>query len=254
MSDWGRLRSELDTWAQAGRRATFWWRDDDAGPSTPELRQLLDLSAEFAVSVCLAVIPEDTTDALVEELGGTTCHVLQHGLGHRNLAPAGHKKSEFGPHRPVYERLADVAIGFEGLRQRFPLRHLPVFVPPWNRIGEDLLEHLPLARIEAISGFKPRAAERPVEGLLQVNCHVDPIDWRGSRGFIGQEPVLSALVEHLEGRRLERYDADEPTGILTHHRIHDGGMWSFLHQLLHITCQCDGAHWLTGAEVFRVPG
>ena len=32
MADWTDLTEELDRWALAGRRATFWWRDDDAGP------------------------------------------------------------------------------------------------------------------------------------------------------------------------------------------------------------------------------
>lgn len=34
---WDRLAAELDRWDAAGRRATFWWRDDDAVAPTPAL-------------------------------------------------------------------------------------------------------------------------------------------------------------------------------------------------------------------------
>ena len=30
MSSWDALRTELDLWQDAGRDASFWWRDDDA--------------------------------------------------------------------------------------------------------------------------------------------------------------------------------------------------------------------------------
>ena len=34
---WAALNAELDCWAAAGRCATFWWRDDDAGEMTAPL-------------------------------------------------------------------------------------------------------------------------------------------------------------------------------------------------------------------------
>jgi hypothetical protein len=38
---WRRLEAELDRWGDAGRAATFWWRDDDASDATPALETLL---------------------------------------------------------------------------------------------------------------------------------------------------------------------------------------------------------------------
>ena len=35
--DWAVLGDELARWREAGRSATFWWRDDDAVQRTPAL-------------------------------------------------------------------------------------------------------------------------------------------------------------------------------------------------------------------------
>lgn len=252
MTTWTDLAEELRRWTVEGRRATLWWRDDDAGPVGPAIARLLALSRHCGVPLSLAVIPERTGTELVELLETEDCAVLQHGLSHHNHAPEEDKKAEFGAHRPVHEMLADVAIGFEALRLLFGDRHLPVFVPPWNRIANNLVPRLPSARIAALSAFKPRATARPAHGVLQVNCHVDPVAWHDGRKFVGTEAALTILVDHLRQRRRRSVDSDEATGILTHHQIHDEGMWSFLERLFEITRNHDSAHWLTGAQVFRL--
>lgn len=253
MASWADLTTELQRWADGGRPATLWWRDDDAGPTGAALERLLALSRTHGTALSLAVIPEQAGSDLADLLEPETCTVLQHGLGHRNHAPPAAKKAEFGADRPIYEMLAEAAIGFEALRARFGARHLPVFVPPWNRIAPDLVPRLPSARIAALSAFKPRPSAEPAHGILQVNCHVDPIAWHDGRRFAGTDAALEALVGHLRQRRTGAADSDEPTGILTHHRIHDEGMWSFLEHLFQLTLERDNTHWLTGAQVFRLP-
>jgi hypothetical protein len=41
---WATLQRELDRWAESGKTATFWWRDDDAVEETPQLQTLDALS------------------------------------------------------------------------------------------------------------------------------------------------------------------------------------------------------------------
>src|SRR5690606_25924274 len=83
-----------------------------------------------------------------------------------------------------------------------------------------------------VSTWKARPAAAPVPGLRQVNCHVDPIDWRGSRGFAGDEATLCPLIDHLAAKRERRADGSEPTGLLGHHLAFDGAAWAFLDRLL----------------------
>jgi hypothetical protein len=62
--------------------------------------------------------------------------------------------------------------------------------------------------------------------------------------------VLGRLVEHLAARRDGRVDADEPTGLLTHHLIADAETEAFLQRLLAVTRGHRAARWLAAGEVF----
>lgn len=248
MSEWDQLRRELDAWGAAGEAASLWWRDDDARRPGPNLDRLVALAD--TVPLALAVVPAD----VVPELGELpeNIHLLPHGWRHANRAPEGEKKSEFGPHRPAYDRLADVALGWTRLRHLFGDRAEPVFVPPWNRIDADFVPRLSNAGLAALSRFGPRAAREAAPGLVEVNCHLDIIDWRSSRGFVGESTALAALIAHLGARRTGTVDADEPTGVMSHHAVHDDGCWKFLDKLLAATAECPAARWLSVRSAVRL--
>jgi hypothetical protein len=72
----------------------------------------------------------------------------------------------------------------------------------------------------------------PVPGLLQVNCHVDPILWREGKRFSGPGVTLDRLRAHVAARREGQVDPLEPTGLLTHHRDMDPACWDFIEALL----------------------
>ena len=254
MAGWTDLSEELARWATAGRQAGLWWRDDDAVAPGPQLERLAELSRKSGVALALAVIPGRAEDTLGEVLADLTgLKFLVHGLMHENRAPAEDKKTEFGGHRPVCEMLDDAALGWKSLLGRFPRLAMPVFVPPWNRIDADLVRRLPLAQLQGLSRFGPRAAAQPAAGLMECNCHLDLIDWRGGRGFVGENAALDTLITHLKGRRGSRFDPEESSGVLSHHGVMDQAGWDFLAELFTRTQECDGAHWLTVDEVFRLP-
>jgi transposase len=242
VGSWAALERELDTWQAAGRSATLWWRDDDAAARTPALDRLLGLAQRYGVRPALAVIP-----ALAEAtLGGLAC-LLQHGFAHCNHAAPGAKRSEFPETRPLALRLDDLAAG----RARMAaLDALPVLVPPWNRIGADLIEHLGALGFRGLTGYRARRALRPAAQLVQVNTHVDVIDWRGNRGFVGEPAALGLLVDHLAARRAGAVDADEPTGLLTHHLDHDDQTWAFVEHLLARATRHPAVRWAAPDQLF----
>lgn len=253
VAGWDELARELDAWRDAGRVPTLWWRDDDAVADTPALRRLLALVGDAGLPLALAVIPAQAEPDLVALLAGSSdVDVLAHGHRHVNHAGAGEKKAEFGPHRPVYELLAEAAMGWERLLATFVERSCPVFVPPWNRLDERLVGLLQHARFAGLSRFGPRRAKHPAPSILEVNCHVDPVDWRGDRGFLGADIVLARLTAHLTARRAGTVDADEPTGLLTHHLVIDAAGWNFLADLVRFFAERGGGHWLSAREAFRV--
>lgn len=234
------LGTELDRWAALGRKASFWWRDDDAIAPTPQLDRLLSLAARHGRWVALAVIPRDASPALAARLQDTAVVVIQHGWAHLSHAPAGEKKAELGDHRPAEDTLAELADGRARLEALFGPRFRPVLAPPWNRIGPRLRARLGEAGLTVLSDFGPRGL---APGLRVVNTHVDPVDWRGSRGFAGIGRTVAPILQHLADRRSGAADPDEATGILTHHLVHDAEGWIFLDAFLALLGRHPAADW-----------
>jgi hypothetical protein len=229
------LTAELDLWAAAGRTATLWWRDDDAGEMTEPLERLFALRNKVDVGVALATVPTRVDDPfrarLAEEAGVA---VLQHGYSHHNFATADERKIELDASRPAEYVIAELAVGMQTLAS-VP-GWLPVLVPPWNRIAPHLLPLLPELGFAGLSGLGPRQRQNPMPGLRQNNVHIDPIDWRGGQGppgaFAGTEAALTAAVAHLAARRTGPADSEEATGLMTHHLAQDEDTWRFIEHFI----------------------
>ncbi len=255
MSVWASLDEELSRWADAGRSATLWWRDDDAVAATPALDRLLAMRASYGISLALAVIPAALEASLTARLLAEPADVavLQHGYAHQNHAPAGEKSVELGPHRPAQVVIGELGTGLMAMMQGFGDRFLPVLVPPWNRIAPALVPVLPEIGYRGLSTYTARTRTRPVRGLLQVNTHVGPIRWRPTRGFLGDDFIVGLLVDTLRARRTAAATSpvvDEPTGVLTHHLVHDDAIWTFLDRLWSRLCAHPAVRIVLPVEVF----
>jgi predicted deacetylase len=240
---WKALDEELARWRDAGRAADFWWRDDDATARTPALRRLADLARDSGVPLALAAIPAAAEEAA---LAGFDC-VVMHGCDHRNRAGRGAKKTEFPDEESHDEAIARLSAARERLSRLAPGRFVAALVPPWNRLTQGLVARLPAAGVRGLSRYGARA--RGAGALVEVNTHVDIIDWQGTRGFIGEERALGLALRHFAARREGRADPREPTGVLTHHAVHDEATWRFLARLFETTRR-HGAQWADPVGLF----
>jgi predicted glycosyltransferase len=246
---WAAFLDEIARWTDAGRVVDLWWRDDDACRADPALTRLVDLSAAAQVPLALAVIPQGVQAAVLVQ-DARWIRVLQHGADHMQRAAAGEKKNEFPASEPVEAALGRLQAGYA--RIAGPIT-LPVLVPPWNRIGSaNLPAQLTAVGYRGLSRFGPRASAASVCGLVQVNTHIDVIDWRGTRGFVGEQAALGAATAHLQARREGRADPDEATGWLTHHLMHDAACWAFLERLFDRTRAEPAVAWQCADVLFGV--
>jgi hypothetical protein len=85
--------------------------------------------------------------------------------------------------------------------------------------------------------------------LVEVNTHVDIIDWRGARAFCGEDAAAAMATRHLAARRSGEADSNEPTGWLTHHEVHDSSAWEFLERLFERTRRL-GVRWVDAESIF----
>ncbi len=251
MATWQEVDDELALWQDSGMSLTLWWRDDDAIEPTEALDRLIRLSSEYEAPCALAVVPDYAQPSLFEALvSAPTIFPVQHGFRHINHAPKGEKAAEFGLHRDRTVIEQDLEAGWQKLAAVKNIS--PVFVPPWNRMSDELNSCLAALGIKGVSQHAPRKARKTKAGLIQVNTHVDIINWRTTRGFTGTEKALDFALTHLRARRLGEVDPDEPTGILTHHLDHDPACWEFMEKLLLWTRGKPNIQWMTPREAFDI--
>lgn len=249
---WQWLGRELDAWSEVDRNACFWWRDDDAVEPSDALGRLVKLCADNQVPLALAVIPAKCKSALADFTAEhSLVSALQHGYAHDNHAAPGQPKLELGGERSIESILADLRLGYDILEQQFGKRFCPVLVPPWNRIDAALIAELPAMDLRGVSTFRVCKQVQPIGQLCQVNAHLDPINWRHNRGFIGTYPAVAVLVQHLLAKRSGYRNADEPTGILSHHLVQNDAVWNFIEQLMEFLSNHPAVTWLDAPTIWK---
>ncbi|WP_415404329.1 polysaccharide deacetylase family protein [Tateyamaria sp. SN3-11] len=238
--DWTPLRNALTECRRDGMAVPLWWRDDDAIAPTQALDQLRGLSEEIDLSVHLAVIPSLAQPALVDAMAGMIPVV--HGWAHQDHSTAPEKKNEFQTPRP--DAVEETAMALARMHDIFGTRLRPMFVPPWNRINADVTQALAAQGYTALSTFGPRAGPQAAPGLTQINTHIDPIWWKGTRDLVDPDHLIAQTVRHLTARRTGTEDTEEPLGLLTHHLVHTPEIWSFTRAFLHEMISGGATSWV----------
>lgn len=184
---------------------TLFFRDDDAGWDMAALDALLDIFAESHCPIDLAAIPGVLDSASAHRLDtwrkthpGIGIH--QHGFAHVDHEPAGARKCEFGPARPVEAQIRDIAEGRERLADLLGETD-PIFTPPWNRCEPETIDRLGSLGFAAYSGDRI-AAGAPGLGQIPV-----AFDWDRQRR---EGSLETALAEALAA-------ASTPFGVMFHH-------------------------------------
>jgi len=235
-SSWRVVEAELEAWAAEGQVAAFWWRDDDAVVPSAALDRLLRIEAPLT----LAVIPHAAEVALARRLEGCGhVRVVQHGIAHRNHAPPDAKRVEL----VAGLSLASLGEAADRLTGLFGPLVLPVLVPPWNRIAPELVGELPGCGFAALSTFGPRRRRLAAPGLVQINTHADPVDWRARRARSAAD-FATIVADALTLRRLGQADAAEPLGLLTHHGLDDPAVEALATDLAAIVAAHSAARWV----------
>ncbi|WP_299044059.1 polysaccharide deacetylase [uncultured Tateyamaria sp.] len=229
--DWTPLRTELAACRRDAVVVPFWWRDDDAIAPTEPLDHLETIAQRVGLSVHMAVIPAHATPALADRMDGQRLIPLVHGWAHHDHSGPREKKNEFLTERPGLAQ--DSARALDRMLALFGAGVRPMFVPPWNRIQPALLSGLADQGYTAVSTFGPRARAEAAPGLAQINTHIDPIWWKGTRDLVEPDAVIATACAHLSARRHGAEDATEPFGLLTHHLVHTPAIWAFTTGFLH---------------------
>lgn len=218
--------------AERDRSTVVFFRDDDAGWDLTSLEQLVGIFAARSVPIDLATIPGEIDQNLVAALSEWRRHdiagIHQHGFGHHNRETEG-RKCEFGPSRPLGRMAADIARGWNRLRDSFGDGVDPIFTPPWNRCVDALADALADNGLRALS--RDRSAGRIGHPAI-VEIPIT-IDWFGSTK--GQRWTLDELGQRLAAD----VRGNEPVGIMLHHAVSDDHDRAALSELLDLLVGSD---------------
>lgn len=247
------LIDELNICSDLGIVAEFWWRDDDLQRASRQLDKLLEISDRHQAPVALATIPRGVEAALAERLSGCDqVSILQHGYSHQNFAPLTERKMELGWHRSGTEIQQQIGSGLHELKSLFDEQFVAVMAPPWNRIDPRVISLLQGTGLCGLSTTKPRIQTFPVKGIKQVNVHVNILDWKQGNCFAGESVCIEQMVAHLYAKREGQVDPHEPTGIMSHHQVHDDGCWNFLEGVFDVLKKHPNVQILDAASCFTV--
>lgn len=250
---WQALSRELDDWRKSGRQLRIWLRDDDAVAPSPALDRLSALTGRHGAAVLLAVIPMLAEAKLAPALrAAPQLRPCQHGVWHRSHAPAGGKKSEFGPERDGKAVDGELAQGRDRLRDLLGDDLLPIFVPPWNRIDPGHAARLGSLGFSGLSCFR-NYRHGPAGGPHLLNTQIDVMDWHGGR--IGRRPqeLVPEITDQLAAMRDDDLSRPGTLGLLLHHRDHDEGAWSVLDDILSLVVAHPAARLADPAELLPPP-
>ena len=190
----------------------IFFRNDDAGWVDERLFTLLDVCAEYACPIDLALIPTAVGDALTDALldrvaGGAAIGLHQHGFSHQNHEPEG-RPCEFGPSRSAAAQHDDIATGRSALLARFGSALDRIFTPPWNRCTTATASCLRDNGITAMSRDRS-AGSLSVSGVAECPIDVDWF-WRSKGERLPRERWVAGMAAMVA-------EANRPLGVMLHH-------------------------------------
>jgi predicted glycosyltransferase len=209
--------------------ASLFFRNDDCGWSDDRLLLLLDIFADFGISLDLAAIPAALNSAFAQKLSRRMAahperlRIHQHGYAHLNHEPTG-KKCEFGPARDYISQRNDIENGQRSLAELLGTAPDPIFTPPWNRCTALTAQCL------AELGFQ----------VLSRDSHAAPLVCPG----VCELPIAVDWFAHRKQVRLDRMEwgrclaaklkSEASVGIMLHHAVMDAEEMQALAPLLSV--------------------
>ncbi|MDR1169066.1 MAG: hypothetical protein LBK53_09310 [Heliobacteriaceae bacterium] len=194
--------AEFEECLKTAGNIAFWWRDDDVSAREPKfidlpylkykyrLGKMLSLLSKYNIPSVFAVIPKDFSrwgTTLAGILKKYNVYIALHGINHVNNS-ADNTVTEFPDDCNVEAAVKIILEHQKDFSDIFGNNLLPVFVPPFNNICEQLESEL-LKR-----GFT--AVSKSNMGLVKHDAHnidIDFVNWR-TRALKDEEAILKEII------------------------------------------------------------
>lgn len=200
-------------------------RDDDFGWDYARFRRLHALCAEYGFPLSAAAIPseckpEETKPWCTQPF----LEITAHGFAHENYQTEG-KKGEFFTERNVMAAKVDLERTHALLSEQFGEVYFPLFIPPWNRIREEIVAELPKLGYLALSRFGVNKFSQPFpEFNSQVDLHTRKVGYYSS---------VAEILEDSQKAWQEQSEAEPRfVSLMLHHTKMDDFAFAQMEDLL----------------------
>jgi hypothetical protein len=245
------LHAAIEEWKNAWGTAPFFLRDDDAARVTPRLQRLLGICRETKVQVMLSVIPGRLQPDLIEAMMDCEHAVpVQHGYQHESHSTVEGVKSEFPDEEALELQLDRTKKGFDGMAAAFGDRFMPILVPPWNNISQQLAANLADTGIAGLS-CSGRRGSAVAYKIKVFNSWVSLNNFAMLEAPFDPSIIVDKYVRAIRNRMGRTQDRLEPIGLTTHHLVTSEAQFRFLQGLIE-TVQDAGGQWLSPQELMSV--
>jgi peptidoglycan/xylan/chitin deacetylase (PgdA/CDA1 family) len=213
-----------------------WWRDDDIFNASDNTKLLLQFVKEVDIPIFCSIIPKDLSSeaiTLLKKYNQVT--ILQHGYSHTNYAPLGKPYNEFGDNRSLNTALSEIKLGAKKLKQAFQFQFLPIFVPPWGNISENVIKNLKNIGFIGLSCIG-RKLENDSNVKIQ-NVHIDIHKWMSNTEFDYSTELRSwnRVISDISKNLNEQNNGNTKyIGLLTHSQIMSRKDWVYFLRIIRL--------------------
>ena len=199
------------------RKKKIWWRDDDSYELTKDFEKLLKFKEKMDIDVYLSVIPARITASFVNSINNIKdIYVLPHGYEHINHSKNNKSLNEYPKSRNVSEIMEEIRISINKLKKCFPMKYVPIFVPPWEHFSEKIIPILLKFNIRALSLSGKKIAGK---NLMSLNCDINFHKYHNYKdgNYKAKSKSLIILCDEIINACKEK-NKNEFIGFITHHK------------------------------------
>lgn len=190
-------------------------RNDDVWKLDRFFYEFFDFMLKYEIPVVYGVIPaliqEDAAIFLrrAKEKNPRLLDIVQHGYAHRNYAPAGERKYEFGHARSYKQQLDDIASGIQIMRSCFGEMVTPGFTPSFHSYDTNTIDAIEALNVPIHSArlIVPREKKKFIDVPAQI--WANKLDLQGKPCSLEFHRLAIDLASVLESGPI--------TGMVFHH-------------------------------------
>lgn len=183
-------------------------RNDDVWKLERSFREFFDMMLAYKIPIVYGVIParlEKSATVFLRKAKEKTpdlLDIVQHGYLHRNYAPPGEDKYEFGAGRTYAQQRKNIEQGMKIMRRSFGDLVTPGFIPPYHAEDENTIKALESLKVPLYSARLKVPKKKKTFIDLPAQVWANKVDIKGDPKPLDFRRVSADLFDVLSTQKM----------------------------------------------------